>query len=29
VFEDVEELRWTGPTPAFQTLAAKMDRARS
>jgi 5'-3' exonuclease len=29
VFDDVEELRWTGPTPAFQTLAAKMDRARS
>ena len=29
VFDDVEELRWAGPTPAFQTLAAKMDRARS
>ena len=29
VFDDVDQLRWAGPTPAFQTLAAKMDRARS
>jgi len=29
VFDDVEQLRWSGPTPAFQMLAAKMDRARS
>ena len=29
VFEDVEQLRWSGPTPAFQMLAARMDRARS
>jgi len=29
VFDDVDELRWAGPTAAFQTLAAKMDRARS
>jgi 5'-3' exonuclease len=29
VFDDVEQLRWAGPTPAFQTLAARMDRARS
>jgi 5'-3' exonuclease len=29
VFDDVDQLRWSGPTPAFQTLAARMDRARS
>jgi 5'-3' exonuclease len=29
VFDDVEQLRWSGPTAAFQMLAAKMDRARS
>jgi 5'-3' exonuclease len=29
VFDDVDQLRWAGPTPAFQTLAARMDRARS
>ena len=29
VFDDIDQLRWTGPTPAFQTLASKMDRARS
>ena len=29
VFDDVEQLRWAGPTAAFQTLAARMDRARS
>ena len=29
VFDDVDQLRWAGPTAAFQTLAAKMDRARS
>ena len=29
VFDDVDQLRWAGPTTAFQTLAAKMDRARS
>ena len=29
VFDDVEQLRWAGPTTAFQTLAARMDRARS
>jgi 5'-3' exonuclease len=27
VFEDVEQLRWSGPTPAFPPLAARMDRA--
>jgi 5'-3' exonuclease len=27
VFEDVDQLRWTGPTPAFAPLAARMDRA--
>jgi hypothetical protein len=25
---DVEELRWQGPTPAFQQLAARLDEAR-
>jgi len=29
LFDDVDQLRWAGPTAAFQTLAAKMDRARS
>ena len=28
VFEDVDELRWSGPTPAFPPLAARMDRAK-
>jgi 5'-3' exonuclease len=28
VFDDVEELRWQGPTPAFQALAERMDRAK-
>ena len=28
VFDDVEELRWAGPTPGFAAMAAKMDRAR-
>jgi hypothetical protein len=27
VFDDVEELRWTGPTPAFPPLAAALDAA--
>jgi 5'-3' exonuclease len=27
VFEDVEELRWKGPTGAFKELAERMDRA--
>ena len=29
VFEDVDQLRWTGPTPAFAPLAARMDRAHT
>ncbi len=28
LFEDVEQLRWHGPTPAFDTIAAKLDAAR-
>ena len=28
VFDDVEDLRWTGPTGAFRELADRMDRAR-
>jgi hypothetical protein len=28
VFEDVEDLRWTGPTPAFAAMAAELDAAR-
>jgi 5'-3' exonuclease len=28
VFDDVDELRWGGPTPGFAAMAAKMDRAR-
>ena len=27
VFDDVEALRWTGPTPAFKTMGARLDRA--
>jgi 5'-3' exonuclease len=27
LFDDVEELRWQGPTPAFAALAAQMDAA--
>jgi 5'-3' exonuclease len=27
LFESVEDLRWTGPTPAFATLAARLDAA--
>jgi 5'-3' exonuclease len=27
LFEDIEELRWRGPTPAFASLAAEMDAA--
>lgn len=27
LFQDVEELRWTGPTPAFDELAARLDAA--
>jgi 5'-3' exonuclease len=29
VFDDVDELRWAGPTPGFAALAASMDRART
>jgi 5'-3' exonuclease len=28
LFKDVEELRWRGPTPAFDKLTAKMDEPR-
>jgi 5'-3' exonuclease len=28
LFEDVEDLRWSGPTEAFRELAQRMDRAR-
>ena len=27
LFESVDALRWTGPTPRFQALAAELDRA--
>jgi 5'-3' exonuclease len=29
LFKDVEELRWKGPTQAFDQLAVRLDRARS
>jgi len=29
LFQDVEELRWSGPTPSFDELAARLDRART
>ena len=28
VFEDVEQLRWAGPKPAFENLAARLDAAK-
>ena len=27
LFENVDELRWNGPTPAFAELAARLDAA--
>src|SRR5271167_773701 len=27
LFDDVEQLRWNGPTPAFDSLAARLDAA--
>jgi 5'-3' exonuclease len=27
LFDDVDELQWTGPTPAFAPLAARLDAA--
>ncbi len=29
VFESVEDFRWTGPTPQFKALAARLDAART
>jgi 5'-3' exonuclease len=29
LFEDVEQLHWNGPTPAFEVLAARLDAART
>jgi 5'-3' exonuclease len=29
LFKDVEELKWRGPTPAFDELAARLDAART
>lgn len=29
LFDDIEQLRWTGPTPAFDALAARLDAART
>ncbi len=29
LFDDVEQLRWKGPTPAFEPLAAMLDAART
>lgn len=29
LFEDVDELKWPGPTPAFDELAAQLDAART
>ena len=29
LFDDVEQLRWNGPTPAFAALAARLDAART
>jgi hypothetical protein len=29
LFNDVDQLRWNGPTPAFDELAARLDAART
>lgn len=29
LFEDVDQLKWSGPTPAYDELAARLDAARS
>jgi len=29
LFDDVDQLRWNGPTPAFDALAAQLDKART
>jgi 5'-3' exonuclease len=29
VFDDIEQLRWQGPTPAFEAIAARLDSART
>src|SRR5205807_9388216 len=29
LFEDVDQLRWSGPTPAFDELAARLDGAHT
>jgi hypothetical protein len=29
LFDDVDQLCWNGPTPAFAALAARLDAARS
>jgi len=29
LFNDVNQLRWNGPTPAFATLAARLDAAHT
>jgi 5'-3' exonuclease len=29
LFDDVDQLRWSGPTPAFDKLAARLDAART
>jgi len=29
LFDDVEQLRWNGPTPGFDQVAARLDRART
>ena len=29
LFENVEQLRWKGPTPAFKPLAARLDNGRT
>jgi hypothetical protein len=29
LFDEVDQLRWNGPTPAFNALAAQLDKART
>ena len=29
LFDEVDQLRWNGPTPAFDALAAQLDKART
>jgi len=29
LFDDIDQLRWNGPTPAFEEIGARLDAART